>query len=182
MKQFALIIFIILIHNSCFGQASLALISEGKTVGWLLYKTTINTSQYLTPDGYIIILSSDGLREGTKPPSLRYESTDCSGQAYVQQSLYGEVFQLEDFSSPVFARQEHEPELAFLSINSQSSGQDVCSALEEMSIVVAVTRVNPADYGFRNVDGLWRIPIDSRVVVRPDGLFCNGFEGCPAAD
>jgi len=60
--RFAAVIVLLLLSGSCLAQADLALINDdGKTVGWLLAKNAGQySSQYMTPDGYIMSVNSGG--------------------------------------------------------------------------------------------------------------------------
>ena len=181
MKRLFLFLFILLIQSPCFGQANLAIISEGKTVGWLLTKKAPESYDYLTPDGYLMTLDRLGFFV-SKSGILQYESADCSTQPFTESPLYGELFQVGNSQSPLFVTLGYTVERERRSILSETTPDGLgCQpwGSDPMRDVLAVTPIDPAAYGIKNVDGRWGIPIDSRVVQRPDGMFCDSFESCP---
>jgi len=189
--RFAAVIAFLLFSASCFAQAGLALINnDGKTVGWLLAKNAGQySSQYMTPDGYIMSVNSGGFVENTANSivaELLYQSADCSGQAYIMfEFLTSEIVQLgSDRTNSVFARVDHSGTYFTIPMQSHKTPQGSCAGwvTPEDRKVLRTTEINPIDYGIKEaINGLWRVHIQSREIQRPEIISCNGFESCPTS-
>lgn len=187
--RFVAVMALVLFTGSCFAQAGLALINDdGKIVGWLLAKNAgQHSSQYMTPDGYIMSVNSGGYVETTGNiivTELLYQSADCSGQAYIKtEFLSSEIVHLgSDRTNPVFARTDHSGTNFVKSMQSNKTPQGVCVpwGIPDDRNVIRTTEIDPLDYGIKeSVSGLWRVHISRREVQRPEIISCSGFEGCP---
>jgi len=189
--RFAAVMALVLFSGSCFAQAGLALINtDGKIVGWLLAKNAgQHSSQFMTPDGYIMSINSGGYIENTGSiivSELVYGSTDCSGQAYIKtEFLSSEIIQLGvDRKSAVFARTDHSGNNYIRSMKSNKTPAGTCVTwvTPENRSVMTTTEIAPLDYGIKEaIGGYWRVHIQSREVQRPEIISCDGFESCPTS-
>ena len=187
--RFTAVLALLLFTGSCFAQAGLALINDdGKIVGWLLAKNAGQySSQYMTPDGYIMSVNSGGYVETTGNiivTELLYQSVDCSGQAYIKKEfLSSEIVHLgSDRTNLVFARTDHSGVNFTIPMQSNKTPQGVCVpwANPEDRNVIRTTEINPEDYGIKEaINGLWRVHIQEREVQRPEIISCSSFESCP---
>ncbi len=143
----------------------------------------------LTPDGYLMrVEAEDGeLAGGDELVGFRFESNDCTGQAYIDsaapwlQAKGGHVVRVyKNAAEPRFGRVEWFPVVKEITALSSGITGATCNPLNVQMTAIPATIIEPAEYKVKDLGGgVWGVkpPREMRhESVGADGIFCDGFE------
>jgi len=205
-KRIAVTILVLALTGNCFAQVGVALFdAEGDRIGQIFDAPAGSFFVLMTSDGYLIRIGlHDGFLDqpfGSKE-DIFYTDLDCEGQAYITAinaggwTRVGAIYQVgNSIKYDTFIRTEWALGATLASVNSKRKFTNVtngtCENFLEPSETdfVPVTHIDYNKYGINFIPENddhdagygYPTPITSSV-EKPDGLFCNGFESCPAKE
>jgi hypothetical protein len=189
-----LLLFLSIASGTAAAQKTLVLFDgDGTRIGEFLYEHGASLRALVilgAQNDFLRVSAPDGALSQPELGTFRYESVDCTGQAYLVLPSGDEfllrtgaqIVRLGTFSSTSFARVDAFPVPLAITVRSLGQTGD-CTATEvPFQVAVPVTPVDPAAYGIQALDGdAWGVkPPFQLVVEQPDGMFCDGFEACPS--